>query len=147
MKKSIFLLLLSTLFVSGTEFSVSTSGVNFSTEGEIVLQSSKNGLWAIAQNWVNNRPTDFVYANPSKVDVRADCTIVEGSIKTDAGLWKLKDIYSRKGDLVKCVRRYSYTGKDVSKVSLHNEFSIPVKTEKILIPSVIYYGNPSGYIA
>ena len=145
MKKCIFLLLLSALIVSGTEFSVSTSGVKFSTDGEIVLQSSKDGLWAVAQNWIDNRPTDFVYANPSKVDVRADCTVVEGEIKTDVGLWKLKDIYSRKGNLVKCVRRYSYTGKDVSKVSLYNEFSIPAKTEKILIPSVIYYGNPSGY--
>ena len=144
MKRILFLLMLP-LGVYGIDFNVSSAGVSFSEDGEVVLQSSRNGLWAIAQNWENDKPTDFVYANPSKVDVRKDCVVAEGIIKTNTGVWSLKDVYSREGNLVKCVRRYHYEGKDVSKISLQNELCVPVETDKILIPAVIYYGNPSGF--
>ena len=145
MKRMIFLLFISALVASGVDFKVSTKGIDFLDEGEVVLQSSKKGLWAIAQDWKNDKPCDFVYANPTKIDARSDCTIVEGEVKSNKGKWLLKDIYTRQGNVIKCVRRYTYSGEDVSKVSLQNEFFLPVQTEKILIPAVIYYGNPSGY--
>ena len=94
MKRIIFLLLVSALVASGVDFKVSSKGVDFLDEGEVVLQSSEKGLWAIAQDWKNDKPCDFVYANPSKIDVRFDGTIVEGEVKTNKGKWLLKDIYN-----------------------------------------------------
>lgn len=127
------------------DINVFENGVNFTEDGEVLLQSSANGLWSIAQDWQDNRPTDFAYGNPTKIEKRADCIIAEGKVKTRTGVWTIKDVYTRASDSIKCLRRFIYNGKDAAKVSLKNEFVIPTETEKILIPSVIYYGNPSGF--
>ncbi len=140
------LLTLPTLSAQALELKASNDGVKFYLDGELIMESPQEGLWAIAKDWKDNRPEGFSYANPSGIDTRKDCAVLEGEIKTDGGVWTLKDVYTPKGGgLIECRRRYSYRGPDEEKITLKNGFSIPAETDKILIPSVIYYKNPSGY--
>ncbi len=144
-KHAIALLYLSVLSAQALEYDISRNGIRFMLDNDVVLQSNSKGLWAIAQDWQGGKPSDFVYANPSKIEILKNCSVAFGEAKTNTGVWRFKDVYSKHKNMIKCVRRYEYRGENAPKISLQNEFEIPVKTEKLLVPAVVYYGNPSGY--
>ena len=75
-----------------------------------------------------------------------DWTILYGKLQLPTGIWKLRDAYQQEGDKIKCVRRYEWHGKEMlPKVTLAIRWSLPVYTDKIFMPGILYYGNPSGY--
>lgn len=128
------------------EYDVSTRGVAFKLGNETVLSSPAQGLWTVAQDWsADGKPCEFTRVFPSRIDAGDGWTAAYGEAKTRGGVWRFKDVYSKRGNMVKCVRRYEYSGKDAEKVSLQNEFVVPVKSDRLLVPGVLYYGNPSGY--
>ncbi|MEJ7736412.1 MAG: hypothetical protein WKF97_03205 [Chitinophagaceae bacterium] len=118
----------------------------FSCKNETLLQSPKEGLWAIATDWHNNWSDDWHYASADSMVKEGDWTILYGEIKLPTGTWKLRDAYLQEGDKIKCIRRYEWHGKEtLSKVTLAIRWDLPDYTKKIFMPGILYYGNPSGY--
>lgn len=109
------------------------------------LTSPPEGLWSIAAGWREKWPAEWHHAHPGKVYRAGEWTIVEGTLPLDAGEWRLRDAYRREGALVRCTRRFTWTGKSTLKtVTLSVRFQAPAATKRVLLPGILYYGNPSG---
>lgn len=119
---------------------------SFSTNNQTLVETPKEGLWAIATDWQNNWSADWHYASADSMVKEGDYTILSGEIKLPSGTWKLRDAYLQEGDKIKCIRRYEWQGKEtLPKVTLAIRWALPVYTKQIFMPGILYYGNPSGY--
>ncbi len=120
-------------------------GVKLSVGGKEVLSS--DGLWKIGIGWKDESPEMYFEANASSEKTLPDGSLVlEGSIKTPDGVWKMKDVYERiSPSAFKCSRRAVFEGKNGSESAvLVNSFEVSSRPERCLLPSLYYYGNPSG---
>lgn len=135
---------------AATDFSVSKSNEKyipcFSENGKVLLMPSPEGLWSISAHWENDWPADWKYAQADRFEKNGDWTILYGSIQLPEGTWNLRDAYRAEGDRVKCIRRFEWTGKETLKeVTLSVKWQTPSYTDRVMLPGVINYGNPSGY--
>lgn len=145
-----FLLLISISFCNAqTKLTVKKGeyySPSFSFNNQTLVETPKEGLWAIATGWEDSWSTDWHYASADSMIKEGDWTILYGKLKLPTGSWKLRDAYRQEGDKIKCIRRYEWHGKEMlSKVTLAIRWSLPVYTDKIFMPGILYYGNPSGY--
>jgi len=119
--------------------------VELAVDGKKLLTSAPEGLWLIAIDWKDNWPCGWQYASPSEIRQAGPWTILEGELKLAAGTWRLRDAYRREGNLIRCTRRFTWLGdKTLPRCTLAVRFQVPALTKKILLPGIIYYGNPSG---
>ncbi|MDI6450417.1 hypothetical protein [Anaerobaca lacustris] len=127
------------------ERSGSGYGVSVALDGRAVLTSPPEGLWSIATDWKDGWPTDWVHAGPAEMQQVGDWTILTGKLNTKSGTWLLRDAYRLEGDLVQCVRRFTWQGEDTAKrTTLSVRFQCPGKGAGVLLPGILYHGNPSG---
>jgi hypothetical protein len=113
--------------------------------GKDVLNSPPEGLWSIAAEWKESWPAGWVHAGPTEIQRAGDWTILRGALETPAGTWKLSDSYRAENGVIKCVRRFTWQGPETAKfVTLSIRFQCPGKGSKVLLPGILYYGNPSG---
>lgn len=123
----------------------STYAVKVLADGQAVLTSPSEGLWSIATDWSNGWPSGWVHAGPTECERAGDWTILRGELKTTSGVWQLRDAYRPEGDVIKCVRRFTWRGSDTAKrTTLSIRFRCPGKGSGALLPGILYYGNPSG---
>lgn len=128
-------------------FERSDSGyaVSVLLEGRTILTSPTEGLWSIATDWKDGWPADWVHAGPTQMQSVGDWTILTGKLNTESGTWLLRDAYRLEGDLVQCVRRFTWQGEDTAKrTTLSVRFQCPGKGAGVLLPGILYHGNPSG---
>ena len=119
---------------------------NFSYADKTLLETPKEGLWAIATGWENNWSTDWHYAQADSMLKVGDWTMLFGKIKLPTGTWYLRDSYRKEGDKIKCIRRFEWHGKEkLDKVTLAIRWALPSYTNQIFMPGILHYGNPSGY--
>ncbi|WP_165953123.1 hypothetical protein [Pedobacter changchengzhani] len=119
---------------------------SFSFGNKILLETPKEGLWAIATGWENDWSTDWHYAQPDSMVKEGDWTILFGKIKLPNGTWHLRDAYHKEGDKIKCIRRFEWhSNTELDKVTLAIRWALPTYTEKVFMPGIMHYGNPSGY--
>ncbi|UCG59276.1 MAG: hypothetical protein JSU70_07145 [Phycisphaerales bacterium] len=114
-------------------------------DGEVLLTGPAEGLWSIATDWKDGWPTAWVHAGPTQIERVGNWTILRGELKTPAGTWRLSDSYIPEGRVVKCIRRFVWSGPDTAKrTTLSVRFQCPGKGSAVLLPGILYYGNPSG---
>jgi len=119
--------------------------VEIALDGEDVLTSPPEGLWSIATDWKDSWPASWLHARPSDVDRVGDWTIVRGKLETSAGTWHLSDSYRPQGKVIKCIRRFRWDANQTAeRVTLSVRFQCPGKGSKVVLPGILYHGNPSG---
>ena len=113
--------------------------------GHASLKTPKNGLWAIATNWENKWMENWYYGNPDTVEEVNGYTILSGKILLPDGLILVRDAYFEEEGRIKCIRRFNWNGeKPLNKTTLSIQFLAPGKGKNILMPGILYYGNPAG---
>ncbi len=113
--------------------------------GEDILTSPPEGLWSIATAWKQGWPAEWVHGKPTEVERIEDWTILRGKLETSAGTWRISDSYRPEGDVIKCIRRFIWEGKETAKcVTLSVRFQCRGKGSAVCLPGILYHGNPSG---
>jgi hypothetical protein len=111
----------------------------------VLLTSPPEGLWSIATDWSDGWPTDWHHVQPAEVSQEGPWTVLQGSLETDAGTWRLRDAYRMRGVSVECVRRWEWHGGEpAEKTTLAVRWQAPEAKGQVLLPGILYYGNPSG---
>jgi len=114
-------------------------------DSEDILTSPPEGLWSIATAWERGWPEDWVHGKPAEIERIGDWTILRGKLETSAGTWRISDSYRPEGSVVKCIRRFIWEGKEMAKfVTLSVRFQCRGKGSGVLLPGILYHGNPSG---
>jgi hypothetical protein len=139
------------LFTSMGIISATANGLKVNENGVVLtvqgasIQSPSEGLWSIATDWTENWPQDWLHANPEKVEQNGPWTIAYGTINTPEGKWLLRDAYRSNGKTIKVIRRFEWTGeKTFYKATLSARWFVDNDNPQVIIPSVLYSGNPAG---
>jgi len=119
--------------------------VQVALEGKNLLTSPPEGLWSIATDWKDGWPASWLHAKPTDIEHVGDWTILRGKLETPVGIWRLSDSYHPEGKVIKCIRRFTWEGKETAEhVTLSVRFQCPGTGEKVVLPGILYHGNPSG---
>ncbi|MBM4094767.1 MAG: hypothetical protein FJ276_35970, partial [Planctomycetes bacterium] len=111
----------------------------------VLLMSPPEGLWSIATDWRDGWPTNWRHAQPERASTDGPWTILEGTLESDAGAWRIRDAYRPRGQTVECVRRWEWHGESaVEKTTLAIRWQAPQAKGQVLLPGILYHGNPSG---
>lgn len=112
----------------------------------VLFQSPEEGLWSVATAWKDGWPEGWRHANVVGVERVGDWTVVTGAIELPQGKLELRDSYRTEGNLVRGVRRFTWTGKEpLPQCTLSVRWLAPgAKNAKPLLPGICYYGNPMG---
>jgi len=112
----------------------------------VLFQSPEEGLWSVATAWKDGWPDAWRHAQVGEVQTAGDWTVVTGAIELPQGKLELRDSYRVEGNLVRGVRRFTWTGKGpLPQCTLSVRWIAPgVKNAKPLLPGICYYGNPMG---
>lgn len=112
----------------------------------VLFQAPQGGLWSIATAWKDGWPEGWRHANVVGVERVGDWTVVTGAIELPQGKLELCDSYRTEGNLVRGVRRFTWTGKEpLPQCTLSVRWLAPgAKNAKPLLPGICYYGNPMG---
>ena len=131
------------------ELSVRQEGQHYAVEvlsnGQCLLRSPADGLWSIATDWDKDWPSAWVHAKATGAERVGAWTILRGKIETAAGTWQLRDSYRPHGRTIECTRRFTWKGSEAApRTTLSVRFHCPGKGTDVLLPGILYYGNPSG---
>lgn len=120
--------------------------VSFSENGRTLLRSPREGLWSVATSWKNDWMADWHHASPSQKQEINGWTILSGEITLPEGTMRVRDaIHYETPELVRCVRRYEWAGKDTLKeATLSVRYQLEGVEMKPFLPGILYYGNPAG---
>ncbi len=119
---------------------------SFTCNSVTLLKAPEDGLWSIAADWQNDWCADWHHASADSMVIENEWTILYGKMEMAAGQWLMRDAYRQEGDRIKCIRRYEWHGDVVlPKVTLSVRWQLPDYTDRIFMPGILYYGNPSGY--
>ena len=114
-------------------------------DGQNFLTSPSEGLWSIASSWKQGWPADWIHCKPTEIEHIENWTILRGKLETSAGTWRISDSYRPEGNIIKCIRRFIWEGRTTAKfVTLSVRFQCPGKGSSVLLPGILYHGNPSG---
>ncbi len=112
--------------------------------------SPEEGLWSVAADWRDGWPAEWRHAAPRQVSQAGPWTILEGSIETSSGAWRLRDAYRepRPGDRVRSPLAVDGVAQGPRKDDAGGPAGEPLKAKgQILLPGIVYYGNPSGALS
>ena len=113
--------------------------------GQTLLSSPPEGLWSIAFDWQDDWPSDWRHAQATEYKRFGDWHILKGQLNMPNGEWRLADSYIETAGLVKCVRRFEWHGAEtLENTTLSVRFHSPGQGKDVLLPGILYYGNPSG---
>lgn len=119
--------------------------VEIHSSGQTLLCSPPEGLWSIATAWESDWPDKWLHARATEHNQLGPWTVLSGVLETPQGRWQLRDSYCQDGPAVKCLRRFTFLGKKTAEqVTLSVRFQSPAPGAKVMLPGIIYYGNPMG---
>ncbi len=131
-----------TIHVAGAP---NTQRVEVVASGKVYASTPAEGVWSIACDWRDGWPADWHHAAPASIETAGDWTIVKGRMEACGGVWELRDAYRPADGIVKAVRRFEWKGTSAApKVTLSVRFQAPARKVNLLLPGILYYGNPSG---
>ena len=106
----------------------------------------EEGLWSVAAGWQDDWMCDWRHADPQKVEVVGDWTVLSGKMSFAGGQLILRDSYRQiRTGLVQCVRRYEWTGTEtLPHVTLSVRWNMPGERMMPCLPGILYYGNSNG---
>lgn len=143
------MLLVSLMVTAGSTFAQITLQGNrpvFEADGKIVVIAPEEGLWSVAAGWQDDWMCDWRHADPQKVEVVGDWTVLSGKMSFAGGQLILRDSYRQiRTGLVQCVRRYEWTGTEtLPHVTLSVRWNMPGERMMPCLPGILYYGNSNG---
>lgn len=114
--------------------------------GEVRIASPDEGLWSIAFGWEGKEPADWRHIPATERETLKDGSVVlHGSLPAGGGKLILRDIYTEKDGLLRCVRRFEYEGDEtLSNLTLSVRFRYRANRPTLFLPGICYSGNPSG---
>lgn len=119
--------------------------VSVQSSSGIGLFSPQEGLWSVAMDWRDDWPCEWRHAKASKMEKQGEWTLLSGILETPKGNWVLRDSYRPDNGLVRCTRRFEWHGREaLSKCTLSVRFQSPGTGSRVMMPGILYYGNPSG---
>lgn len=118
--------------------------IALSLNDNILLQSPAEGLWSIGTTWEEERPGGWKHAEINNLEQLDDCFVVSGEIALPNGRCACSDSCSFEHNMLKIVRRWQYEGEDQPCVTLSLRWQQPRPFGRLLMPGILYYGNPSG---
>ena len=143
------MLLVSFMVTAGSTFAQITLQGNrpvFEADGKIVVKAPEEGLWSVAAGWQDDWMWDWRHADPQKVEVVGDWTVLSGKMSFAGGQLILRDSYRQiRTGLVQCGRRYEWTGTEtLPHVTLSVRWNMPGERMMPWLPGILYYGNSNG---
>ena len=115
------------------------------SNGDLNIYSHPEGLWAIANDWIDDQPDHWIHVQPSEVSEAGDWTILSGQTNLKDGTLSFRDSYRYEHGMIKCVRRFEYKGTEtLERVTLSAKWIVPGERQQAFLPGTVYYGNPSG---
>lgn len=143
------MLLVLLMVTAGSTFAQITLQGNrpvFEADGKIVVMAPEEGLWSVAAGWQDDWMCDWRHADPQKVEVVGDWTVLSGKMSFAGGQLILRDSYRQiRTGLVQCVRRYEWTGTEtLPHVTLSVRWNMPGERMMPCLPGILYYGNSNG---
>jgi hypothetical protein len=144
-----FVLLLAAVSFAATSFRVSgplgSQRVDVIANGQVYASTPAEGVWSVACDWRDGWPADWHHAAPLAIETAGEWTILKGRLEACGGTWQLRDAYKSVDRVVKVVRRFEWKGNGTApKVTLAVRFQAPARKMNLLLPGILYYGNPSG---
>ena len=122
--------------------------VNVTSPEGSLLHSPEEGLWAIATGWENGWPSLWKYSSPGERRISGEWTILKGRLSLPQGDWLISDSYRNRENFIECRRRWEWTGEDsLDQVTLAVRWIAPGKGKGVVMPGIIYHGNPSGKLS
>ncbi len=145
MTKSIYLLALSLL--AGLYLNAQTIELPVIKLGDQpIITAPPEGLWSIATAWEKDWPASWHHASPAKTEQSGDWLIISGELVLPQGTWKIRDSYRHENKMLKCIRRFEWTGKQaIDSITLSVRFRVAGDRLQAFLPGILYYGNPSGF--
>ena len=133
-------------FPAYSQFEIVDNRPVFSLDGDAVITAPDEGLWAIATSWQNDWMDGWHYANPTKCEQSGEWTILSGVIALEQGEMLVRDSYRKvREDLVQCVRRYEWRGKEtLPTATLSVRLRMKGREMMPCLPGILYYGNKNG---
>ena len=133
-------------FPAYSQFEIVDNRPVFSLDGDAVITAPDEGLWAIATSWQNDWMDGWHYANPTKCEQSGEWTILSGVIALEQGEMLVRDSYRKvREDLVQCVRRYEWRGKEtLPTTTLSVRLRMKGREMMPCLPGILYYGNKNG---
>lgn len=146
----LFLMLFLQQILKGTTIEINFNGnfyiPQFIAGGETVLTIPEEGHWSIASGWADDWPSQWTHSFADSMERVGEWIILHGTAELPEGKWIIRDSYRQEGNKVKCIRRFEWTGEsELEKVTLSSRWHTPVYSDKVFMPGILYYGNPSGY--
>jgi hypothetical protein len=144
-----FLLLMASIGFAATSFRVAGPAPNqrieVTADGRVYASTPTEGVWSIACDWRDGWPTGWHHAAPASIESAGAWTILKGHMDACGGAWELRDAYKNADGIVKVIRRFEWKGTGTApKVTLAVRFQAPARKVNLLLPGILYYGNPSG---
>lgn len=113
-------------------------------EKEIICSPDK-GLWSIATEWKDGHPEGWEHTSPVESEISGEWQILKGEIALKGGILKIRDAYRSENGMIKCIRRFHWTGKEsIDSITLSVRWKVVGNGLQTFLPGIIYYGNPSG---
>lgn len=153
MKKFLVVLLLGSLTITGTQAQQSFQlidreealQVSVAHEDVQLISSPREGLWTIGRGWKDDWPDSWLHAKAEEVKKLDDWHILRGKLLLNGGELHFQDAYREINGLVKCIRRYEWKGdQKLDSITLSSRWQVDAKGPEVLLPGILYYGNPSG---
>jgi hypothetical protein len=120
-------------------------GVAVGVDGKRLLTSPAEGLWSVALDWEKDWPSGWRHIAPTQVEVVGDTTLLRGELKLPEGVLKFQDAYVGGAEGIHGLRRVEWHGeKPLEQVSLAIRFVAPAGGRSLVMPGLLYHGNPSG---
>jgi len=118
----------------------------FTENGQALLAPPSEGLWSIALDWTNDWPARWVHAQAVTTETSGDWTIFHGSIDLPDGKMVFRDALRKENGRIRIIRRYEWKGsRELKYVTLSARWQTPVYSASVVMPGILYFGNPSGY--
>jgi hypothetical protein len=116
------------------------------SDGRIIMRSPDAGLFDIGTDLVDGVwPATWTPGSGQRVEYVGDWLIVHGGVDTPQGRWEITDAYRAHGAVVKGIRRWTWRGEALSPPTvLTIKFDTPATGVGLVLPGVLYHGNPSG---
>ncbi len=125
-------------------FEFNNKKIIFSDNGKSELFIPADEYWAVATAFEGKTPVQWHYGAVYYCKSLPDGVILSGKISVPGGEISCQDFCIFNENALEIRRRWHYTGKTISNITLSYRFRQPGNSGRILLPGVLYYGNPSG---
>ena len=111
--------------------------------GRIVSPAMEH--WSLAVGWDGNAPARYFHGTIGECEADGEEWVLRGAIEMPRGECICQDrLIWRPNGLLEIRRRWHYHGSRQENVTLCCRFRIPERFADILMPGILYYGNPAG---